>query len=1152
MADTPQLLPLLLRWQEYQRQGRSPPPEELCPDNPELARWLCALLGGDATMAREGGPAYGLPSVAVSSPGDSVISTLTDRQTSPELPVVLPLPQVPGYEVLGELGRGGMGMVYKARQLRPQRVVALKMIRRGKTAPADLQRFRNEADVIAQIQHPNIVQVYEVGEQDGQPFFSLEFCGGGSLERRAREGPVASPEAARLVEVLARAVHAVHQHGIVHRDLKPANVLLTEDGVPKITDFGLSRLAEVAEPPSGVEDPAPAPAPRGKRLTQSGALLGTPSYMAPEQADGRTDAIGPLTDVYALGTILYELLTGRPPFKTPHVYSTLLQVLQQEPAPPRRLQPGIPRDLETVCLKCLRKDPTQRYQSAGELAAELQLLREGKPIRARQVGPAERAWRWARRNPALAGLLALGALVLLVVPPVVVWYETRLAYDRDLARQQENTVAALRRAEQAARDAAATQQYFARLNRVRQRRAEPAPGWTWHNLADLADLARSGASVRDPVELRQELAASLGSVDLRRQAVLADGMEANRVAFSPDGKYLAVTQLKDWLSCPILLLDPATGARAQLLTFPSSVVWNPDGRLVQDGPWSLRFSPDSRFLFVGTRSGRLHRWQLDAGQSAPRVSWDGHAGHVWGLEISPDGQSLYSAGKDGLVKRWPVAGDVKEQARCQLRQWHEALCYLPGSPPRLLAGDGGKLEGLDAVTLQRLPPLPLPGGPSHPVLHPATRTLAGDVDGSVVVWDTERWLRTRTLTDPELGSCHAGGIAALAVHPGGAVLATLGNDDHLKLWSLPAGRQLACLPVGRSFGGLAFSPDGRRLAVTGAQQTLLLELRPPAEQTFLAQQGRSIQAIGLGNGGRTLACVSTVARPPSAVDVVISTQDLGEGPLKVLHGGEVVRSATTPALACHPDSPLLACSPVGRNLLTFAGDGSGPRVHPLLQPRHRLQFSCDPSGQTLWVAADDQLLSYQLPGAARLSCWTNSLGVTLRGLAELRCVQAGRRWVLVGGLDGSVYLFPHEDAARPAQAWDCGGGAVVSIGLAPDESLVAAGLQLGRVRVLRVPGGTVFADLEAHQDRVDAVAFSADGTCLATGGRDRRLKLWRRTESGFEPLVALDHQGGGPVRQLAFSPDGSRLLVLLKGEHAVRVWRLDLLRQHFRELRVDW
>jgi serine/threonine protein kinase len=326
---------------------------------------------------------------------------------------------IPGHEILGELGRGGMGVVYKARQTHLNRVVAVKVVLAGGHASADeLARFRAEAEAVARMQHPSIVQIFETGQQDGLPYFTLEYVDGGSLAHKLDGTPLPAAEAAKLVETLARAVHYAHANGVVHRDLKPANVLLAKGGTPKITDFGLAKKVE-----------------GGSDMTKSGAIMGTPSYMAPEQAGGSKD-IGPATDIYALGAILYECLTGRPPFKAATREATILQVVADQPVPPRQLQSNTPRDLETVCMKCLEKQPSKRYPTANDLADELRRFLEGKPVHARPVGKVGRLVRWARRRPRDAGLAALGSLAALILFVLVFM----LLLDRETARAVENSV----------------------------------------------------------------------------------------------------------------------------------------------------------------------------------------------------------------------------------------------------------------------------------------------------------------------------------------------------------------------------------------------------------------------------------------------------------------------------------------------------------------------------------------------------------------------------------------------------------------------------------------------------------------------------------------------------------------------------------------
>ncbi len=355
-------------------------------------------------------------------------------------------PALPGYVLLGELGRGGMGVVYQARQVGLNRLVAIKMILAAHHAGAhEVARFRKEAEAAARLQHPNIVQIYAIGEHAGLPYFSLEYVNGGNLAQRLNGAPQPPAEAAALAETLAHAVHFAHRHGIVHRDLKPANVLLMagrspgasadvagsvtsalapgerlNDAIPKITDFGLAKQL----------DPAAS-------QTQSGAVMGTPSYMAPEQAVGEPRAIGPAADVYALGAILYEMLTGRPPFRGASAFDTLEQLRVQEPVPPRRLQPRLPRDLETICLKCLAKEPGRRYATAEALADDLHRFRTGEPIRARRTRAWEHAWKWARRRPALAALAVLNLAMLLALLVGGAVYQVRLRDALDTATRQK-------------------------------------------------------------------------------------------------------------------------------------------------------------------------------------------------------------------------------------------------------------------------------------------------------------------------------------------------------------------------------------------------------------------------------------------------------------------------------------------------------------------------------------------------------------------------------------------------------------------------------------------------------------------------------------------------------------------------------------------
>jgi serine/threonine-protein kinase len=335
---------------------------------------------------------------------------LCDAPRASDFPPVCPLPSLPGYEILEVLGRGGMGVVYKARQISLNRMVAVKMLLAGAHAgPEELARFQSEAETAARLQHANIVQVYEIGVHEGQPFIALEFMES-SLAKSLAGTPLPPRQAATWAEMLARAGHYAHQRGIIHRDLKPANVLLSRDGVLKIADFGMAKIV-LAERTSG----------RARAETTPGDIFGTPSYMAPEQADGRVRQIGPATDVYGLGAILYEMLTGRPPFCASTILQTLEDVCLREPVPPSRLQPSLPRDLEVICLTCLQKKADRRYASAQALADDLHAFLADEAIVARSPPSTERLARWVRRRPREAMLTAAAIVALVALGVGILW-----------------------------------------------------------------------------------------------------------------------------------------------------------------------------------------------------------------------------------------------------------------------------------------------------------------------------------------------------------------------------------------------------------------------------------------------------------------------------------------------------------------------------------------------------------------------------------------------------------------------------------------------------------------------------------------------------------------------------------------------------------
>jgi tetratricopeptide (TPR) repeat protein len=522
-------------------------------------------------------------------------------ETSSRLQEASALPQIPGYEVEDVLGRGGMGIVFRARHLRLNRRVALKMVLAGVFAtPSEKDRFYREAETVARLRHPNVVQIYDVGDAEGRPYFTMELVDGGSLSQKLAGSPLLARDSARLATTLAEAIHAAHESGIVHRDLKPSNVLLTQEGTPKISDFGLARRLDEAA-----------------GLTQTGVVVGTPSYMAPEQARGRHDAIGPAVDVYALGAILYELLTGKPPFRAATAVETVQLVINQDPVPPSQVNAKVPRDLETICLKCLAKDPRFRYSTGAALAEDLNRFLRGEAVLARPESRLRGMVRRIRRRPTLwttvasVGVLALtlaGGTLWVVSERTAVnqaaeddlremaesrkrslWPESRAALERAKARIGDRGSAELRR--QIAR-AEAQFKLIARLDEIRM-----SSSWSNDGVLTFARADRDyeaafreaglGAVGDDP----EAVAARIAESEIRPALVNTLDAWAHQTRDSNRGKWIAkVVERAD--------RDP-TGWRTRAR---DPAVWSDRSalaRLIADAPIDDPYVP--LFLLLGDR-----------------------------------------------------------------------------------------------------------------------------------------------------------------------------------------------------------------------------------------------------------------------------------------------------------------------------------------------------------------------------------------------------------------------------------------------------------------------------------------------------------------------------------------------------------------------
>jgi eukaryotic-like serine/threonine-protein kinase len=668
-----------------------------------------------------------------------------------------PPARLPGYEIVRELGRGGMGVVYEARQIRPTRLVALKMMLAGSHAGHDeRRRLLAEAEAVARLHHPNIVQVFEAGEHDGLAYLALEYCPNGSLAAKLQGTPMPADEAAALVEILARTVHHAHKAGIVHRDLKPANVLLAADGTPKITDFGLAKRVD-----------------QDHGETRSGTLVGTPSYMSPEQARGKSGSIGPATDVYALGAVLYELLTGRPPFRAENACETLVQVVHHDPVSPRQLLPNLPRDLATVCLKCLDKDPKKRYPSAVELADDLRRFLDRRPITARPVGSVERMGKWARRSPAVAGLMASVVAVTVVGFALVFWQWTRA---EDKATAAAN-----------ARDDEAKARLVAEQNEKREIEAR-----------------------RDVEQISARLLIEQGFVRCDRGDVgpglllLASGLERAVRAGDADGERLARFNLAAW--------EPHFIAPRALLPHKTNVT-------------AVAYRPDGKAVATGDRYGVVQVWDAEGRPLGPQRKVD-HS--VWCLAFRPDGRVLLAGAGDqgGEARLWDLEAN-KELGAVATPAPVIAASFAPGGDRFLTVCPAEarlwRTEGLEPAS----EPMRHQGGVNDGMLSADGRTvLTGGADRLGKLWDADTGLLRAELKG------HAGPVLAVALSPDGRLAATAGQDKLARLWDATSGEPRGRpMPHQGPVRAVAFSPEGDLLA-TGS-----MHLEPNYEANAIVPVG---------------------------------------------------------------------------------------------------------------------------------------------------------------------------------------------------------------------------------------------------------------------------------------------------------------------------
>jgi WD40 repeat protein/tetratricopeptide (TPR) repeat protein len=989
-----------------------------------------------------------------------------------------------------------MGVVYKARDLRLKRLVALKCI----AADKGLDRFRAEAEVIAQLQHPHIVQIHEIGEHDGKPYLVLEYVAGGSLAQKLGDRPQPVEESIALLETLARAVQHAHAQGIVHRDLKPGNVLLTPDGQPKIADFGLAKRLE-----------------ESAGATLQGDLLGTPSYMAPEQASGANAEVGPATDLYALGVILYEMMTGRTLFQGLSVPETLLMIRTLDPVPPRRLRPDVPRDLETICLKCLQKEPGQRYASALDLAEDLRRFRAREPIRARPVSIWERGWRWCRRNPGVATLTALSGLLavaLLVGSLVAAGNLERKERDsrEQLWRAQLEEAKAIRgsgrvgqrvRALDVLQEAATTLRSLHRPDEV-------------DRLLDLRNEAV--AALLPPADLRLHQAWKMPDNDDYHGGLIVNAA-LTRFAYSDNRGNVTVRRLAD----------------EQELT-----------RLPNDGPgshvYALRFSGDGRFLAVAHhRESKWRLWDVDQRQLIA----------VWppgsGISFRPDGRCVALADQRGSVALHDLPS-FQEVGRLETGLTPPQLAFDP-SGRRLAAcgGDPARVRVFDTVTgrpLQDWPAL-TNGNTSLDWSGNGARLATASGRAPVRVWEAATGQLVSTCLEKQ------GHISQVTLNDDGRLLATVGWDLRLRLWDADTGKLLLVKTegarpwLGKDRHGRLWSTDGQGLqarlweTVRGEEVTTLegrASPLPPVSCLHVSPDSRLL-ASGHEDGVRLwdLYAGREIAHLPGGV-----IQDV------VFHPGQSALFA-------------VGLSGAHRWPLTLSRDKSSERLQ--VGPSHYVGLATLPAGpetqRQASLSADGQTLA--VADRATFQALTCDLRT-----GHWRTLVLGRDDALTWGVlspDGRWFVScPWSFEARPIVVWDAHTGEKVrqlhevplaTVAFSADSRWLVA----GSTREFR------FWEVEAWRESrpslpreqgglgAGTVTFTRDSSIAALGISPFAVQLQDFT-TGRE-LARLPAPPNELVSMFCLTPDGSRL-VMATDAGKLYQWDLRHLRQALAERQLDW
>lgn len=829
------------------------------------------------------------------------------------------------FEIRRELGHGRFGVVFLAWDPQLQRQVALKVPQFDAAMDPDLrERFRGEALSAGKLQHSGIVSIYDVGQHAGIDYLAMAYVDGQTLADRLQAGPLPPQEAAQLLIQLSRAVQHAHDEGVIHRDLKPSNVLLDKAGSPHVTDFGLARrLSESA-----------------MRATATGQVLGTPAYMPPEQASGQSD-IGATSDVYSLGVILYESITGRPPFQAATFVEAVEFILNRDPLPPSKLNPKLPRELDAITFKCLEKRPAARYQSATELADDLQRYLDNRPIRARSQGWLQHAARWARRHPSQA-LLSVALLVL-----VALGVTTSIVYSR---LQHADALAAEQRA------SADTQRYYATVTESRNIISRRQPGWSFAALAQLQNAAATKSTAIDRRELRHQATACLTDFDLRLEGSLTTDMYVGRMVSSPDGELLAVGELKGNANCRVFVYDFATRQPKHHFyivndglgrAFQVGSLNLKDLKKWQDGVRELAFSSDNRYLAVGMRFGGIHIYDLQYPDKASRYIYVGLDREMERIAFSRDGKALFAHAKDGQFLHW---ADWQKTAKpaTPFPKNPRSIAISPFSDELFTVHyEQGSFRMLNQELEQRkLFPH------QSPMIRYVESQLATNGNGELLANVSQYGLQVyETFAGRLVGRMQDDTIGGEAISDellfsrDGQLLAGFHDRGIVRFFDVTRGRQVMRLDLPlHDFQDVALDPERRWLAIANDRALEFWRLSPTPIRQVLSSPSEVITDVAISPNGKSLACVSDVGPRQSPHRATLLTFDCetGQQTARLSSGFE--------NLIWNNEDPRLTWSPDGRDVVVNSISGieiwrrdDGGKFNcqgsvPLLGPTQRLEY----------------------------------------------------------------------------------------------------------------------------------------------------------------------------------------------------------------------